>query len=61
MLSYDLPNLVRRYIMVDFTYNSNTIERNTLTLKETTMVLERMIIERKPLKDHPEAIGHRTK
>mgnify|MGYP000755842842 FL=1 len=45
--------------MVDFTYNSNAIEGNTLTLKETAMVLEGMTIDRKPLKDHLEAIGHR--
>lgn len=45
--------------MVDFTYNSNAIEGNTLTLQETAMVLEGMTIDRKPLKDHLEAVGHR--
>lgn len=45
--------------MVDFTYNSNAIEGNTLTLKETAMVLEGMTIDKKPLKDHLEAVGHR--
>lgn len=45
--------------MVDFTYNSNAIEGNTLTLKETAMVLEGMTIDQKPLKDHLEAVGHR--
>ncbi len=45
--------------MIDFTYNSNAIEGNTLTLKETAMVLEGMTIDRKPLKDHLEAVGHR--
>ena len=45
--------------LVDFTYNSNAIEGNTLTLKETAMVLEGMTIDQKPLKDHLEAVGHR--
>ena len=44
---------------VEFTYNSNAIEGNTLTLKETAMVLEGMTIDQKPLKDHLEAVGHR--
>ena len=44
---------------VEFTYNSNAIEVNTLTLKETAMVLEGMTIDKKPLKDHLEAVGHR--
>ncbi len=50
---------LRDAFMVDFIYNSNAIEGNTLTLKETAMVLEGMTIDRKPLKDHLEAVGHR--
>ena len=50
---------LREEFMVDFTYNSNAIEGNTLTLQETAMVLEGMTIDRKPLKDHLEAVGHR--
>ena len=56
------PGEVRRLqeeFMVEFTYNSNAIEGNTLTLKETAMVLEGMTIDQKPLKDHLEAVGHR--
>lgn len=45
--------------LIDFTYNSNAIEGNTLTLKETAMVLEGMTVDQKPLKDHLEAVGHR--
>ena len=45
--------------MIDFTYNSNAIEGNTLTLKETALALEGMTVEQKPLKDHLEAVGHR--
>ena len=50
---------LREEFMVEFTYNSNAIEGNTLTLKETAMVLEGMTIAQKPMKDHLEAIGHR--
>lgn len=45
--------------MVDFTYHSNAIEGNTLTLSETSMVLQGVTIDQKPLKDHMEAIGHK--
>ena len=45
--------------MVEFTYNSNAIEGNTLTLKETALALEGVTVDQKPLKDHLEAVGHR--
>lgn len=45
--------------LVEFTYNSNAIEGNTLTLQETALVLEGLTIDQKPLKDHLEAVGHR--
>ena len=45
--------------MVEYTYNSNAIEGNTLTLRETALVLEGVTIDKKPLKDHMEAVGHR--
>lgn len=45
--------------LVEFTYNSNAIEGNTLTLQETANVLEGVTIDRKPLKDHLETVGHR--
>ena len=44
---------------VEFTYNSNAIEGNTLTLRETDLVLRGLTIDRKPLKDHLEAVGHK--
>lgn len=50
---------LREEFLVDFTYSSNAIEGNTLTLRETAMVLEGITIDKKPLKDHLEAIGHR--
>lgn len=45
--------------LVEYTYNSNAIEGNTLTLQETALVLEGITIDRKPLKDLLEAVGHR--
>lgn len=50
---------LREEFLIDFTYNSNAIEGNTLTLKETALVLEGMTIDQKPLKDHLEVVGHR--
>ena len=50
---------LREEFLVEFTYNSNAIEGNTLTLRETALVLEGITIDRKPLKDHLEAVGHR--
>ncbi len=44
---------------VEYTYNSNAIEGNTLTLRETDMVLRGLTIEQKPLKEHLEVIGHK--
>lgn len=44
---------------VEYTFNSNAIEGNTLTLRETNMVLQGLTINQKPLKDHMEAIGHK--
>lgn len=46
--------------MVEYTYHSNAIEGNTLSLPETELVLkEGVTIAGKPLRDHLEAIGHR--
>ncbi len=45
--------------LVEYTYNSNAIEGNTLTLQETALVLEGLTIDQKPLKDHLEAVGHK--
>lgn len=44
---------------VEYTYNSNAIEGNTLTLRETDLVLRGLTVDRKPLKDHLEAVGHK--
>lgn len=45
--------------IVEYTYNSNAIEGNTLTLRETDLVLRGLTIDKKPLKDHMEAVSHK--
>ena len=50
---------LRDEFLVEYTYNSNAIEGNTLTLQETALVLEGLTIAQKPLKDHLEAVGHK--
>lgn len=50
---------LKEEFLIEFTYNSNAIEGNTLTLKETALVLQGLTIDQKPLKDHLEAAGHR--
>ena len=45
--------------LIEFTHNSNAIEGNTLTLRETALVLQGLTIDQKPLKDHIEVIGHK--
>ena len=54
----EVARLTEEFI-VEYTYNSNAIEGNTLTLRETDMVLRGLTIDRKPLKDHMEAVGHK--
>lgn len=44
---------------MEYTYESNRIEGNTLTLVETDLVINKgMTISGKPLKDHQEAVNH---
>lgn len=51
---------LRNEFLIDFTYNSNAIEGNTLTLQETALILnEGITIAEKPLKDHLEVMGHK--
>ncbi|MBR1644467.1 MAG: Fic family protein [Bacteroidales bacterium] len=50
---------LREEFLVEHTYNSNAIEGNTLTLQETALVLQGITIDRKPLRDHLEAVGYK--
>ncbi len=53
-------NRLREEFLINFTYNSNAIEGNTLTLQETALILnEGITIGEKPLRDHLEVIGHK--
>ena len=45
-------------INLEWTYNSNGIEGNTLTLRETQVVLEGITIGGKSIKEHLEVINH---
>ena len=46
-------------LVLQWTYHSNAIEGNTLTLKETKVALEGITIGGKTLREHFEAINHR--
>jgi Fic family protein len=51
---------LQEQFQIEMTYNSNAIEGNSLTLKETAFVInEGMTIKGKPLKDHLEAKNHK--
>lgn len=52
-------NTLRNNLIVEWTYNSNAIEGNTLTLSETKVVLEGITIGGKSVVEHLEAINHR--
>ena len=49
---------LKESINLEWTYNSNGIEGNTLTLRETQVVLEGVTVGGKTLKEHLEAINH---
>lgn len=57
--SKSLSNSLREKLIVEWTYNSNAIEGNTLTLSETKVVLEGITIGGKSMVEHLEAINHR--
>jgi Fic family protein len=58
-LSPTIVAKLQERFMLEMTYNSNAIEGNTLTLKETYLVLsEGITIKGKSLKDHLEAKNH---
>lgn len=51
---------IKEQFEIEMTYNSNAIEGNSLTLKETFWVIkEGLTIKGKPLKDHLEATNHK--
>lgn len=59
-ISLTVFNKIREQFQIEMTYNSNAIEGNSLTLKETFWVIqEGLTIKGKPLKDHLEAKNHK--
>jgi len=52
-------NSIRESLLIEWTYNSNSIEGNTLNLRETQMVLQEGItVKGKSLREHFEAKNH---
>ncbi len=58
-VSSSLVNKLREQFALEMTYNSNAIEGNSLTQKETFLIInEGITIKGKPLKDHLEVKDH---
>ncbi len=58
-LPQEVISNLHEQLVLNWTYNSNAIEGNTLTLKETKVALEGITIGGKTIKEHFEAINHR--
>lgn len=59
-LPVGIVNKLREQFIIEWTYNSNAIEGNTLSLQETELVINRgLTIGNKSLKEHFEAINHK--
>ena len=54
---YTLRSL-REKLFLEWTYNSNAIEGNTLTINETKVVLEGITVGGKTMREHLEVINH---
>lgn len=50
---------IREHLIVNWTYHSNAIEGNTLSLSETKVALEGITIGGKTIKEHLEVINHK--
>lgn len=60
-LSKSIVNRLHEQMVVEWTYNSNAIEGNTLTLKETQLVLqEGLTVKNKSLQEYLETINHKS-
>lgn len=58
-LPKEIVNNLHENLVLSWTYHSNAIEGNTLTLKETKVALEGITVGGKTLREHFEAINHR--
>lgn len=57
--SKQLAASLHEKLVVEWTYNSNAIEGNTLTMSETKVVLEGITVGGKTMVEHLETINHR--
>ncbi len=57
--SKQLAESLHEKLVVEWTYNSNAIEGNTLTMYETKVVLEGITVGGKTMVEHLETINHR--
>ena len=58
-LSKGIVNNIYENLVLNWTYHSNAIEGNTLTINETKVVLEGITVGGKSLREHFEVINHR--
>jgi Fic family protein len=54
-LDPELEERLKRHLLISSVYNSNAIEGNRLTLRETQYILDGMMVNERPLKDEIEA------
>jgi Fic family protein len=58
-LSEDMVSRLQKKMEIEYTYNSNAIEGNTLTLRETQLVIRQGVtVGGKSLSEHLEAKNH---
>jgi Fic family protein len=50
---------LREHLLLEWTYHSNAIEGNTLTISETKVVLQGVTIGGKSLREHLEVVNHK--
>ena len=58
-LPREMVTNLREDALLRWTYHSNAIEGNTLTLKETKVALEGIAVDGKSLREHIEAVNHK--
>ena len=58
-LTKNIVKSLREKLIIEWTYNSNAIEGNTLTMSETKVVLEGITIGGKSVTEHLEIINHK--
>ena len=58
-LSFAEIERLRDDFAIEYTYNSDAIEGNSLSLRETELALRGLTVDKKPIKDHLEAMGHK--